>query len=306
MSSRTICASFSFSARSSIARRRRSCPRRRATSSTARNGFFTKSSAPASNARTISSAASSAVSTTTGEVARLFARPQDAQHLVPVGAREHHQIEQHDRQLDLVERGQRFGGASGRQREKPGDDNAWTSTWRLTASSSTTRTGPSVTEGVYGADEVGRKAHFADVSLPRRIGARRRAAPGGYSNRRLASWAPGRCRGARRRGAWRPGPAGPAADVALLQVQFVRPRACRSLADRRRERLEPHGPTIVVLVDDARESAVHLVEAGRVDLELLASLGDDGDIIAGADHLGVVADAAEQAVGDAGRAAQAA
>jgi hypothetical protein len=67
-------------------------------SSTGRNGLRTKSSAPASKARTISSWASSAV---------------DPQHLVAVGRR-HHQVEQDDRRVDLLDGGERLGAAPDR------------------------------------------------------------------------------------------------------------------------------------------------------------------------------------------------
>ena len=75
---------------------------------------------------------------------------------------------------------------------------------------------------------------------------------------------------------------------------------------RRGERLHSDRPALVVLDDDAEEATVHLVEAGGVDLEPLARVLDALVVDASrAEDLGEVADAAEQAVGDARRAARA-
>src|SRR6185437_16954409 len=68
------------------------------------------------------------------------------------------------------------------------------------------------------------------------------------------------------------------------------------------KRVQAYGATVIFLDDGAEQAAVEFVEAVRVDLEQCECglRGGAIDLSLGAD-LGIVADAAEQAVGDAWR-----
>ena len=80
----------------------------------------------------------------------------------------------------------------------------------------------------------------------------------------------------------------------------------RLLGQRRRQRVHAHRPALVLLDDGQQQLAVDLVEAVAIDFQhlqrrLRRRLVD----LARAAHLGVVAHAPQQAVGDARRAAAA-
>ena len=78
------------------------------------------------------------------------------------------------------------------------------------------------------------------------------------------------------------------------------------LAERHGQRVEPHRPAVELVADGEQDVAVELVEAFVVDLEEVergqADLARDDALVA---HLGEVAHAPQQAVGDPRRAARA-
>ena len=89
-------------------------------------------------------------------------------------------------------------------------------------------------------------------------------------------------------------------EVGLVDVLY----RVRLLAERHGQRLQPDWPAVELLDDRSQDVAVELVEPLAVHLEQLQ--GSQTDLLADAPlvtHLGEVADAAQEPVGDTRRAA---
>ena len=291
----------------------RSWPRMRATSSTGLNGLRTKSSAPASNALGDLLVGVERGQDDDGQVARLGAGAEDAQDLVAV-RRRHHEVEQDDATAAT------FSICSSASVPEPTatcGSSAFASAWIEDVP----------TDGVVVDHEDGAAGHARKCTL--RGGHRQPNSLSAVADD--ATRQPGRARGLRVYSK-SVAPAGASSatgellperlvglavghatarrppDVPLLdeeRLDDVLERVAR-LGEGGGQGVDPDGAAVVVVDDDREVAPVHLVEARLVDLEPLAGLDDPGEVdLPRAEHLGEVADAAEQAVGDARRAARA-